>query len=109
MLRQLFSPRTKLDKPALDRQTQEALRWERMGELWAEDQFGSVYGREASLRLLAERLSTSRTAPNQHQWSRLILAYERRWDALRRDWALRRSYEPKPYLYRALGFLRNHS
>lgn len=93
------------DPPSVDRQTQEAQRWEHMGELWAEEQFGNTSGRDAALRQLAGKLYNSRSLPTQEQWNRLVFAYENRWMALRRDWIVRRSHaDPKPHLYKALGF-----
>jgi len=78
-------------------------RWEKVGELWAEDQFGSPDGRESSLHRLALILSSLPDQPNPHCWSHLSRAYEFRWNALHRDWTCRRTRDPKPYLLRALG------
>lgn len=79
------------------------LRWVRLGELWAEDQFGNPDGKDAALRRLQAALIDTHDFPDDHSWSQLIQAYELRWGALRRDWLARRTTDPKPFLDRALG------
>jgi len=90
-------------KTRIDYNTLGVLRWERLGELWAEDQFGCWDGRDAALRRLKGILLGSRSRPDRYSWSRLVHAYELKWSALRRDWLVRRAPDSKPHLSRAVG------